>query len=278
MATFVSVVIPAYNEELVIAATLRGISEVFLAANISAELVVVDDGSSDATSRIANATELLNLRVLRHDQRKGKGAAIRTGLSLATGSIAGFTDADLPVPAADLLRVVTACGQQGDVLAVGKRDRCHKNSTRAPRTRRAVSDAVRRSVALLHPQVAASDPWCPVKFGTAALMKEVGRRARCDGYFFDLELLREASGLGATILELPVEWSDRRGQIEWSRILVNLMDAARCVAGVAEPLTSAGTPTCATPSKNGCVCGVKLVRHDPLFGSSATRGRSGRRS
>ncbi|MGI6368367.1 MAG: glycosyltransferase family 2 protein [Anaerolineae bacterium] len=86
-----SVLMPVYNEEQGVESILRRVH----AVPIDKEIVVVDDCSTDATARILGSIDLPNLRVLRHEVNRGKGAAIRTAMAAATGDAIIIQDADL---------------------------------------------------------------------------------------------------------------------------------------------------------------------------------------
>jgi len=98
-----SVVMPAFNEE----ATIREAAAKVLELPFVAELIVVDDGSSDGT--VANLAEVADprLRVIRHEANRGKGAAVRTGMGAAQAPFIAIQDADLEYSPADLLRLLT---------------------------------------------------------------------------------------------------------------------------------------------------------------------------
>lgn len=99
----VSVIIPVYNEEK----TILDVVERVLALPLETEIIIVDDASTDDTpERLATLADEPNLRVVRHATNQGKGAAIRTGLSLAGGDIVTIQDADLEYDPAEIPRLV----------------------------------------------------------------------------------------------------------------------------------------------------------------------------
>ncbi|MCH7953981.1 MAG: glycosyltransferase, partial [Chloroflexi bacterium] len=100
---FVSFVVPAYNEEQRLAKSLVRLLAFAGAQPYRAEIIVVDDGSADATAAIAReaaerATGKVSLRVLEHERNQGKGAAVRTGVMAAGGDYILVLDADLATP------------------------------------------------------------------------------------------------------------------------------------------------------------------------------------
>ena len=98
--TSVSIVVPAYNEELTIGEVLRRVAGLGLAS----EILVVDDGSADGTVQLVRSlgSELNGLRLLPQDANRGKGAAVRAGIEASTGDIVVIQDADLEYDPADI--------------------------------------------------------------------------------------------------------------------------------------------------------------------------------
>src|SRR5687768_13217739 len=92
----VSVVIPAYNEEASVLESVSELREMFAEAGLEAEIIVVDDGSRDATAREAKAA---GARVLQHRSNRGYGASLKTGIMAANNNIIAITDADGTYPA-----------------------------------------------------------------------------------------------------------------------------------------------------------------------------------
>ena len=90
-----SVIIPAYNEKATIAAIINRVREVTLADGWEKEIIVVDDGSKDGTRDILRGISFPDVQVIFHDRNQGKGVAIRTGVTRATGDYVIIQDADL---------------------------------------------------------------------------------------------------------------------------------------------------------------------------------------
>ncbi len=113
----VSVVIPAYNEELAIEKDIKLVQKTLNEAGYEWELIVVDDGSKDRTAEIA---ESLGAIVLRHAQNKGVGGARTTGIRYARGEIVVMTDADGTYPSQDMPKLIEKV-RGGYDMAVGAR-------------------------------------------------------------------------------------------------------------------------------------------------------------
>jgi dolichyl-phosphate beta-glucosyltransferase len=110
MAPEISIVIPAFEEETRLGDSIRRILEYLTAERISAELIVVDDGSKDRTADVAREAfqeaGSIPTRVIRYEENRGKGYAVRTGLAAAKADIALFSDADLSTPIEEMSKLI----------------------------------------------------------------------------------------------------------------------------------------------------------------------------
>jgi len=229
--TQLSIVLPVYNEARCIEATLDAVARELDARSPSWEILVVDDGSTDATSELARARSEAEPRIRRigGPRNRGKGYAVRRGMLEARGSRLGFMDADLSTPAEEIDRAVSLLERGADVV-IGTR--CHPQSrvlVRQARWRATMGDVFRRlSIGVLRLPV--SDVTCGFKFFTRAAARAVFERARLDDWSFDAEILYAAKRLGLRIVELPVTWSnDPATRVRAGR---DALRAARGVAGI----------------------------------------------
>src|ERR1700690_3169256 len=121
-----SIIIPSYNEEKRLGRTLARIAEYFatnqIAGNGELEILVVDDGSKDATARVAQdwMREIPRLRLVSNGRNRGKGYSVRHGMLEARGRIALFTDADLSSPMEESHKLLAALAAGSDI-AIGSR-------------------------------------------------------------------------------------------------------------------------------------------------------------
>lgn len=118
-APLVSIVLPAYNEELALADDMECIIETMVASDYTYELIVVDDGSTDKTADIAAGFP--GVHVIRHERNRGPGAARSTGMRAARGQIVAMTDADGTYPNQELPRLIDHVLAGAD-MAVGARE------------------------------------------------------------------------------------------------------------------------------------------------------------
>jgi dolichyl-phosphate beta-glucosyltransferase len=202
-----SVVIPAFNEEGRLPTTLARVAQ-HLAGQpqlLPAEVLVVDDGSADATARVADefsAPAGLSIRVVRLRRNRGKGAAVRAGMAASTGAWVLISDADLATPIEEL----AALRESGAALAVGSRGiRRELIVRRQPLPRDTLGRLFNLGLRLLG-LTNLLDTQCGFKLLEGELARRLAGELRVDGFAFDVELLARAGQHGATIAEVPVHW------------------------------------------------------------------------
>lgn len=215
-----SIVIPAWNEQRRLPGTLRSLAEFAAAGDPTVELVVVDDGSTDATpnaieqfdrflKRLPPAVERPFLVVLHNAVNRGKGHAVRRGMLAATGPLRLMCDADLSTPIEEWPRLAAQISNGCDI-AIGSRDLPESRlDPPQPFLRHAPAllfRALRRR--LLLKQI--RDTQCGFKLFTAAAAQRVFELATVDGWLFDCEVLALAERLGLRTAEVGVTWRNDR--------------------------------------------------------------------
>ncbi len=202
-----SVVVPAYNEQDAIAATIAALrSELeVLVGQQDMEILVVDDGSSDDTSAVATAA---GARVLTQPENGGKGAAVRAGVLAARGRSIIFTDADLSYPSA-MVAVLLAELEDGWDVVVGSRR--HDETTTLVRARRLrelggrVINWLTHLVLLGHFR----DTQCGIKGFRGDIGKAIFERTTIDGFGFDVEIFLIVEQDQLSLAEVPVSVENR---------------------------------------------------------------------
>ena len=199
-----SVVIPAFNEAQRLPGTLEKLRLHLDARGTPYELVVVDDGSSDATAEAARAARG-PVELLRHAQNRGKGHAVRTGMLAARGELRLMTDADLSTPIDELARLEAGVASGVDVAIGSRAVAGARIEVHQPFYREAMGRLFNRLVqALLLPGL--EDTQCGFKLFTDQAATTAFSACRLDGFCFDVEALYVARRRGMKIAELPVVW------------------------------------------------------------------------
>jgi dolichyl-phosphate beta-glucosyltransferase len=210
-----TIVLPAYDEAARIGPALDELfsylgstpSPAGIPADV--DVVVVDDGSRDATASIVAARPEANLRLLRI-RHAGKGSAVRAGMLAATGDIVVFTDADMATPPGELPKLVAAL-RTADV-AVGSRIQPDGSDMRAtqPGLRRFLG-RVFHALASVWVVGPVADTQCGFKGFTRAAAQDLFARQRITSIVFDVELIHLARRRGYRLAIVPIRWADRQG-------------------------------------------------------------------
>ena len=212
-----SVIVPCYNEASRLTETLASIREfVSRSACFGAddlEWIFVDDGSSDGTLGMleAYATGARHTRVVALPMNEGKGAAVIAGDAVARAPIRVLTDCDLATPLPALEEIPHLFRDCEADLVIGSRHTPWSSLVRPqPWARRAAGRLFSFVMAHFH-RSAFTDTQCGFKAWHEEFSDAVVQRLEDRGWSFDLEMIGRAERLQATILELPVDWTDQGG-------------------------------------------------------------------
>ena len=204
-----TVVVPAYNEDDRIAATVEAIGGE-LERHLDPgdhEILVVDDGSRDAT--VERATEA-GARVLAQGVNRGKGASVRAGVLAARGRTVVFTDADLAYPPPMLLRLLDEVEDGWDMVVGSRRHEETATVVHRPRIREIGGSLVNRLTHLVllgHFR----DTQCGLKGFRGDIGRTLFERTRIDGWAFDVELFLMAEQDHLSLRIVPVSVANRAG-------------------------------------------------------------------
>lgn len=234
-----SVVIPAYNEAMRLPAYLKEVVAYFDGRGQPYEVVVVDDGSRDATADCVRELARLHPSVRLHalPENRGKGCAVRTGMTVASGALRLMADADGATPIVEVKRLEAAM-QAGADLAVGSRALPDPSVVVRARTHRKLSGQVWSRLVRALGVSGVVDTQCGFKLFRGPVADDLFRPLRTEGFGFDVELILLARRRGYRIVEVPINWTDQPG----SKVGV-LKDGPRMLAQiVAARLRLALTP------------------------------------
>jgi dolichyl-phosphate beta-glucosyltransferase len=214
-----SIVIPAYNETARIERALSSVSGCIRSRGWDAEVLVVDDGSTDNTAALVESwgREHPEVRLIRNGRNRGKGYSVRSGMLRAAGEVVMFTDADLSSPIEEAERLFAAIDAGADI-AIGSRWLTGRRIVHAqPLYRRVFGrcfNALTRTIMRL--------PFADTQCGFKAFRREAAQLVfglqGIERWGFDPEILFIAIKRGLRITEVPVTWGhDERSRISYLR-------------------------------------------------------------
>jgi dolichyl-phosphate beta-glucosyltransferase len=224
-----SVVVPAFDEAERIAVTLAAIGKHFAARAHEVELIVVDDGSRDATSEVVRTLApslAVPLRLLRYTPNRGKGHALKVGFAASRGARVLFSDADLSTPIEEADRFLAELDAGFDVVIGSRKEGRARVEVRQPWLRETLGKGFTWLVRLLIADV--TDATCGFKAYRGDAGRDLYARMRVFDWSFDAEMLWLARQRGYRTTEVPVRWRDQAGT------KVNLWrDVVRSLEGIA---------------------------------------------
>jgi len=224
---------PAYNERDRLASSVTATLEYLSTQEFKSELIVVDDGSSDDTAEIARRAApqfpSIPTRVVRYDENRGKGFAVRTGLLAAEGEIALFSDADLSTPIDELRKLVDPIRSGDYDVTFGSRalDRT-LIGTHQP-WRREQGGRVMNLLIRTVSRLPFADTQCGFKAFRMSRFRPLLDVMKIDRFGFDVEFLFVADYHKLRLAEIPVRWNDVAG----SKVSV-LRDTRRMISELAQ--------------------------------------------
>jgi dolichyl-phosphate beta-glucosyltransferase len=219
----ISVVVPAYNEETAIAATLGTLRDWLEGHGESWEILVVDNASEDGT--VAVVEELADgehVRLLRNERNRGKGHSMRRGMLEASGELRLHCDADCASSLPSLPHMLELA-RDHDVVVGSRLAEGAEVGRRQPLRRRIAGRSFQQLCRLVLGEPT-TDLYCGFKLWRSAAAVDAYSRTRLEGWTFDAEVLAMARALGYSIRETGIVWTDRAdSRVRMGRILVPVM-------------------------------------------------------
>lgn len=215
METTYSFILPAYNESERLTGSLPKVLEYVRQQRLEAEVIVVNDGSTDDTAAIVRqfTASNPNIRLLENPGNRGKGYSVRHGMLHARGDVLLFTDADLSSPIYEAKKLFAAIANGADVAIGSRWLQSNLQTERQPWYRqlygRMFNLGLRIMLGLRY-----RDTQCGFKAFTRQAAQVVFSRQRIERWGFDPELLFLANKFHLRTVEVPVEWAhDHRSKI-----------------------------------------------------------------
>ena len=219
----ISIVIPALNESLKIAFDIEMAAAFLQGNNFQGEIIVVDDGSTDGTDKVAKSVKMppsVKLKVIRCEQHYGKGYAVRAGVKETSGEYVMFADSGFCVPYGNaLLGLEMLKGGTCDI-AHGSRKLIESDIQLDQPWHRRISSAVFKWLIKKFMQIPAelTDTQCGFKIYKGEIARQLYSQCISDGFMFDIEIILRAQKQGYRIKEFPIEWTcDLDSRLKLSR-------------------------------------------------------------
>jgi dolichyl-phosphate beta-glucosyltransferase len=199
-----SIVVPAYNEAARIGATLERLRRWAAQREPRTEILVVDDGSRDATPEVVGLHAAAGVRLIRLPENRGKGAALRAGVLASTGARVLLTDADLSTPIEELERLAPRL-LEADVV-IGSRDLPDSKITRRQAWPRELAGKSFNLLIRLFGVSGFRDTQCGFKLLRGEVARKLFAETTVDRFAYDVELVWLAVERGYRVIEVGVEW------------------------------------------------------------------------
>jgi glycosyltransferase involved in cell wall biosynthesis len=262
-----SIVVPAYNEAARLGRSLHEIVRYLNDTREPSEVIVVDDGSTDETAEIARQSlqdsGVVSTRVIRYEENRGKGYAVRLGLLEAQANIALFSDADLSTPITETPKLVDPI-RSGEVdLTFGSRALDRRLIGVHQPWRREQGGRVFNLIVRMATGLPFWDTQCGFKAFRLSVCRPLIEAAQIDRFGFDVELIYLAQLARLRLQEIPVRWNHTAGgpldvSATYSRDSVRMINEVRRIrraaaAGEYSEAISAARTTAMVEAKHGLV-------------------------
>ncbi|MEO2028385.1 MAG: dolichyl-phosphate beta-glucosyltransferase [Fuerstiella sp.] len=228
-SSFLSVVVPAYNEQRLLMATLDSVTEYLDQQDYTWDVTVVDDGSSDETSAIVRdrSSTSSGVRLLQYLPNRGKGYAVRYGMQRVNGAWRLFMDADNSTSIEHLDEVLPLMDENWDIVIGSRRTTGARTVVHQPWWKETLGDLGGlwiRTIAL--PEIL--DSQAGFKIFRSDVVERIFPLLTLDRWAFDVELLAVARHFGYRIHEIPIQWfDDPHSKVTSASYLQALLDVVR---------------------------------------------------
>ncbi len=227
---YLSVIIPAHNEEKRLPKTLKEVDDYLRKQNYNYEIIVADSASKDKTVEVVEnlTNKIKNLRLISTKENKGKGFAVRQGMLEAMGECRVFTDADNSTPISEVEKMFPEFKAGFDVV-IGSRDaKGAVLDPPQPWQRRLSGNAFKLFRKIVLNLWDIQDTQCGFKGFTKIATENIFPKCKIDGFSFDPEVLIIAKKLGYKIKEVGVYWkNDLESKVKLKSVINMAIDLLR---------------------------------------------------
>lgn len=204
LSLFLSVIIPAHNEESRLPDTLEQVFHFLEGQSFTSEIIVVENGSSDRTFEVAQDFAKMHNNVRVMQSARGKGAAVKHGMLEAQGEYRFMCDADLSMPVEEISKFIPPALNDFEI-AIASREAKGSMRYNEPRYRHLGGRGINYIIqALILPGL--NDTQCGFKCFSAKIAEDIFKQQTLDGWSFDIELLYLARKHNYRVREIPIDW------------------------------------------------------------------------
>jgi len=207
---YLSIIIPAYNEEYRIVHSLDMLEKFITENNYSCEIIIVDDGSKDKTKQVVHEFfsnhNLNNYILIENKTNKGKGFSVRKGLEKASGQFILFTDADFSTPIEESKKMINILKEDGYDIVIGSRALRDSNVIQKQHIIRMSMGKFFNLIVKIITGLEFKDTQCGFKMFTKESKNILLPYLKIDDFSFDVEILYVAKKLKLKIKEMPISW------------------------------------------------------------------------
>ena len=225
----ISIVILVFEESKKITADINAASQFLQNNNLAGEIIIADDGSKDGTAQVAQGTPVpptIILKVVRSEHNRGKGCAVRNGITQSSGQYVMFADCGCCVPYSHVLDGLKLLQESSCDIAHASRKLTQTKIHRHQPLRRRICSALFRQVMIyfmkMPPQI--TDSQCGFKIYNGDIARKLYSKCITDGFMFDIEIILRAKKQNYRIMEFPIQWTcDRDSRLSLSRSLFSVL-------------------------------------------------------
>ncbi|MCK5085176.1 glycosyltransferase [Candidatus Parcubacteria bacterium] len=207
---YLSVIIPAYNEEIFIENTLNEVNNFLLAKNYNYEIIVIDDGSKDKTFSIVKdlQSKIKNLKIIQNKENSGKGCSIKKGMLNAYGDYKLFMDADNSTTIDHIDNFIKCANDNFDIV-IGNRKLKESNIKKRQSFHKEIFGILGNYLIQIFAVPGIKDTQCGFKLFSSKSSSKIFKKLTIHRWGFDIEALAIAKQYGFKIKSIPVLWENR---------------------------------------------------------------------